>query len=82
MFSPEAWKLSQAFDYCQLLYRELRVLNDRMEEHFDWQTRARSTSVRREIESTNRVIRELTDQVRSKAEATSDRLKAEMRVLK
>ena len=31
VFSPEAWKLSQAFDYCQLLYREMRVLNERLE---------------------------------------------------
>lgn len=68
VFSPEAWKLSQAFDYCQLLYRELRDLNERLEGQFDWQTQSQIDNVRREIESTNRVIRELTEQVRSKAE--------------
>ena len=68
VFSPEAWKLSQAFDYCQLLYRELRALNERLEAHFDWQTQNQIDDVRREIEETNHVIRELTDEVRSKAE--------------
>jgi len=68
VFSPEAWKLSQAFDYCQLLYKELRTLNERQEARFDWQTQNQIDDVRREIESTNYVIRELTDAVRSKAE--------------
>lgn len=68
VFSPEAWKLSQAFDYCQLLYRELRALNERLDRQFDWQTQSQLDDVRREIETTNRVIRTLTDQVRSRAE--------------
>jgi hypothetical protein len=77
VFSPEAWKLSQAFDYCQLLYRELRVLNERLERSFDWESRRQIDSVREEIELTNRVIHELTEQVRSKAErASSPRLPA------
>src|SRR5436190_7460312 len=68
VFSPEAWKLSQAFDYCQLLYRELRSLNERLERRFDWQTQQQVDEVRREIETTNRVIRDLTDRVRSHGE--------------
>jgi hypothetical protein len=71
VFSPEAWKLSQAFDYCQLLYRELRVLNERLERSFNWETRRQIDNVRGEIESANRVIRGLTEQVRSKAECGS-----------
>jgi hypothetical protein len=27
VYSPEAWKLSQGFDYCQMLYLELERLN-------------------------------------------------------
>jgi len=68
VFSPEAWKLSQAFDYCQLLYRELRALNERLDQKFDWQVQGQIDDLRREIEETNHVIRGLTDQVRSKAE--------------
>lgn len=65
VFSPEAWKLSQAFDYCQLLYRELRTLNEQLERQFSWEARQRVDEVRREIETTNRVIRDLTRQIRN-----------------
>src|SRR5437899_1692820 len=65
VFSPEAWKLSQAFDYCQLLYRELRQLNEQLERHFDWETRRQIDAVRKEIESANCAIRLLTEQVRA-----------------
>ena len=30
VYSPEAWKLSQGFDYCQLLHAELSRLNKRL----------------------------------------------------
>lgn len=65
VFSPEAWKLSQAFDYCQLLYREMRGLTQQLEEHFSWETQRQIDAVRQEIEHANRVIRSLSDQVRS-----------------
>jgi len=63
VFSPEAWKLSQAFDYCQLLYRDLRVLNERLEEDFSWDTKQRLDVVLRELEMTNKVIRDLSEKV-------------------
>jgi hypothetical protein len=66
VFSPEAWKLSQAFDYCQLLYRELRHLNEQLERQFHWEIRRQIDGVRAEIESTNRVIRGLLEQVRAR----------------
>src|SRR5262249_31118023 len=53
VFSPEAWKLSQAFDYCQLLFRELRHLNEQLEKQFRWETRRQIDAVRAEIDSTN-----------------------------
>src|SRR5262245_54791837 len=34
VYSPEAWKLSQGFDYCQLLYQEIDQLKARLESHF------------------------------------------------
>jgi hypothetical protein len=67
VFSPEAWKLSQAFDYCQLLYRELRTLNEQLDACFCWETRRRIDEVRKEIETTNRAIRALTLEIRSRS---------------
>jgi hypothetical protein len=66
VFSPEAWKLSQAFDYCQLLYGELRQLNEQLERRFNWETRCQIDAVRKEIESANCAIRLLTEQVRAR----------------
>jgi hypothetical protein len=63
VFSPAAWKLSQAFDYCQVLYRDLRELNERLERSFSWETKQRLDEVLRELELTNRVIRDLSEQV-------------------
>lgn len=75
VFSPEAWKLSQAFDYCQLLYRELRQLNEQLEEEFTWAACCRIDEVRKEIEEANRVIRALTDQVRKRDAESAQRTK-------
>jgi hypothetical protein len=75
VFSPEAWKLSQAFDYCQLLYSELRQLNEQLEQEFTWATRCRADEVRKEIEDANRVIRALTDQVRNRDAESAQRTK-------
>jgi hypothetical protein len=75
VFSPEAWKLSQAFDYCQLLYRELRSLNEEIDEHFCWELRRRIDEVRQEIEGTNRVIRTLTAQIRAREMERAQRTK-------
>ncbi len=63
VFSPEAWRLSQAFDYCQLLYRDLRGLNEELERHFRWDTKQRLDEVLRELEMTNKVIRDLSERV-------------------
>src|SRR5215210_5821418 len=38
VYSPEAWKLSQGFDYCQMLYQELKRLNSDLEDRFSWDT--------------------------------------------
>ncbi len=67
VFSPEAWKLSQAFDYSQLLYRELRELNEQVTDQFTWDLHGRIEEVRAEIESVNQVIRDLSEKVRGQA---------------
>lgn len=63
VFSPEAWKLSQAFDYCQLLYRELRALNEQLEHDFRWETKQQLDAVLRELDLTNKAIRDLSEKV-------------------
>jgi hypothetical protein len=63
VFSPEAWKLSQAFDYCQMLYRDLRGLKDRLERAFSWELKKQVDEVCRELEQTNQVMLELSERV-------------------
>jgi hypothetical protein len=64
VYSPEAWKLSQGFDYCQLLYQELERLNAELEEHFRWDTLRQIEEVESELETTHRAVFELSEKVR------------------
>jgi hypothetical protein len=64
VYSPEAWKLSQGFDYCQLLYQELERLRSRLEERFSWDTVKEVEAVEKELEATNRAVFELSEKVR------------------
>ena len=64
VYSPEAWKLSQGFDYCQLLYQELERLNAELEDHFSWELVGQIEEVERELETTHRVVFELSEKVR------------------
>jgi hypothetical protein len=64
VYSPEAWKLSQGFDYCQLLYQELERLRSRLEQHFSWDVVKEIESVERELETCNRAVFELSEKVR------------------
>jgi hypothetical protein len=67
VYSPEAWKLSQAFDYCQILYQELNRLNAALEENFSWALVKQREDVQAEIESANKIIFELSDKVRARS---------------
>lgn len=64
VFSPDAWKLSQAFDYCQLLYRDLRELNERIEKHFSWELKRQIDEVWEELQRTNKTVYLLSEKVR------------------
>jgi hypothetical protein len=66
VYSPEAWKLSQAFDYCQILYQELNDLSARLEEEFSWQLVQEVERVQKELEHANKVVFELSEKVRSR----------------
>src|SRR5215470_6565766 len=64
VYSPEAWKLSQGFDYCQMLYQELERLNTSLENRFSWETVKRIEEVERELEATHKAVFELSERVR------------------
>jgi hypothetical protein len=64
VYSPEAWKLSQGFDYCHLLYQELARLQGQLEEQFSWDAIREVEQLERELEVVNRAISELSAKVR------------------
>ena len=66
VYSPEAWKLSQGFDYCQLLYQDLQRLNAELAKRFSWETLREIEAVERELELTNKAIIELSERVRAR----------------
>src|SRR4051794_11461611 len=64
VYSPEAWKLSQGFDYCQMLYQELERLNALQEDCFSWDRVREIEVVERELEATHKAVFELSERVR------------------
>jgi hypothetical protein len=66
VYSPEAWKLSQGFDYCQMLQAELDELSRVNEETFAWDRLRRIEEVEEELEQANRVVTQLSEKVRSR----------------
>ncbi|MHB1425453.1 MAG: hypothetical protein ACYC3I_19975 [Gemmataceae bacterium] len=66
VYSPEAWKLSQAFDYCQLLHHDLNRITADLQERFSWDLVHERASVQAELEMVNKIILALSDKVRSR----------------
>ena len=66
VYSPEAWKLSQAFDYCQILYQDLNRINAALEARFSWELVHERDGVQAELERVNKIIFVLSDKVRSR----------------
>jgi hypothetical protein len=66
VYSPEAWRLSQGFDYCQMLYQELNRLNEEQEKEFSWDTVRQIEEVQDELEKANAAVFELSEKVRSR----------------
>lgn len=64
VYSPDAWKLSQGFDYCQMLYLELDRLRAVRERRFSWEVVREIEAVENEIDLTNRAVFELSEKVR------------------
>src|SRR3954454_14046941 len=66
VYSPEAWRLSQGFDYCQMLYQELNRLNAEQEEGFSWEAVKRIEEIESELETANRAVAALSEKVRAR----------------
>jgi hypothetical protein len=66
VYSPEAWRLSQAFDYCQLLYQDLNRLQEQLETDFSWDAVRALERVEKELDQANTVVYELSEKVRSR----------------
>ena len=66
VYSPEAWKLSQGFDYCQMLYQELNRLHAQQEDEFSWDTVRRIETIESELETANRAVAALSEKVRAR----------------
>lgn len=66
VYSPEAWKLSQAFDYCQILYQELNRISTALERRFSWDLVREREAVQAELDQVNKIIFDLSDKVRAR----------------
>jgi hypothetical protein len=66
VYSPEAWKLSQAFDYCQILYQEINRLGSALERRFSWDLVRERDAVQAELDQVNKIIFDLSDKVRAR----------------
>ena len=66
VYSPDAWKLSQAFDYCQMLQAEIDRLVAENETHFSWDRVHQIEDVEQELQQANRIVAELSEKVRSR----------------
>ena len=64
VYSPEAWKLSQGFDYSQMLSRDLEQKRAELEERFSWDLVKEIESLERELALTNQVVFDLSEKVR------------------
>src|SRR5262245_45697231 len=64
VYSPEAWKLSQGFDYSQMLSRELEQKRAELEDCFSWDLVGEIESLERELALTNQAVFDLSEKVR------------------
>ena len=65
VYSPDAWRLSQGFDYCQVLQQELNGLSDQLERRFSWETTRQVEAIERELEFANKSVSKLAAKVRN-----------------
>jgi len=66
VYSPEAWQLSQGFDYRQMLHKEAERLTKELERCFSWEIKRQLDNIQHELELTNRAIATLAEKVRQR----------------
>ena len=64
VYSPDAWKLSQGFDYAQMLLAEVERLKEMQEETFSWERSRKIEEVNRELKQANHIIKKLSEKIR------------------
>lgn len=64
VYSPDAWKLSQAFDYCRMLQQELHESKKQLQEDHSWTLRNRIDELNQEISQVKDVILKLSAKLR------------------
>jgi hypothetical protein len=67
VYSPEAWKMSQGFDYCQVLQHELLDLRDQLDTRFSWEVLREIEKIEAELELANAAVSALAASVRHRA---------------
>ena len=67
VYSPEAWKLSQGFDYCQMLQAQLDRLAEERRRPFSWDRVHRIEEVEQELHQANRDRRRTVREAASRA---------------
>lgn len=65
VYSPDAWKLSQGFDYTHLILAERDEVERRLEEEFSWALVRRLEELDAELDQVNRVLSALASKVRN-----------------
>lgn len=64
VYSPEAWKLSQGFDYTHLLLQDRNNAEAELAERFSWDLVRRIEAIDEELEQVNLVLSNLARKVR------------------
>src|SRR5262249_30979501 len=52
VYSPDAWKLSQGFDYCQLIQQDLERAEKALKKRHSWELIRQVEALRRELDLT------------------------------
>ncbi len=65
VYSPEAWKLSQGFDYAYLLLQHRNQIEDELELAFSWEQVRELEEIDAELEQVNQILSDLARTVRT-----------------
>jgi hypothetical protein len=64
VYSPDAWKLSQGFDYCRLIQQDLARAERALKKRHSWELIRQADALRRELDLTTQALFALAEKVR------------------